>query len=56
MERLVTTGDTDNDRILGIMYTLTALTECSLAAREAYGYLYQPSTNALYNEPSEPAS
>ena len=56
MERLVTTGDTDNDRVLGIMYTLTALTECSLAAREAYSYLYQPSTNALYNESSEPAS
>ena len=56
MERLVTTGETDSDRVLGIMYTLTALTECSLAAREAYSYLYQPTTNAIYNESSETAS
>lgn len=56
MERLVTTGDTDEDRVLGIMYTLTALTECSQDAREAYSYLYQPTTNALYNESSETVS
>lgn len=43
MERLVSTGATDDDRVLGVMYTLTALTECSTPVREAYPYLFQPS-------------
>ena len=42
MEKLITTGITEADRVLGVLYTLSALTECSETFREAYSYLYQP--------------
>jgi hypothetical protein len=42
MERLVSSADDLEDRRLGAMYVLTALTECSVDARNAMPWMYNP--------------
>jgi hypothetical protein len=42
MERWVTSGITRADRVLGAMYVLSALTECSPTVAETLPWLYQP--------------
>ena len=42
MHKLITSAEAKDDRALGAMYLLTALTECSEGARDAMPWLYQP--------------
>ena len=42
IERMVSSGEKKEDRSLGAMYVLSAMTECSDAARATYPWLYQP--------------